>query len=90
MTEILTAKEVAARLKISRAEVYHLHHQGKLRASYKLFEDSERGLRWTEEDIEKYLGSSKLEPRLSVLEELKSRRSRNFRGTKMSALNHKY
>lgn len=54
--EVLTAREVGALLKISRAAVYLLHKNGKLIPRWKLF-DKRRGFRWSRADVEAYLAS---------------------------------
>jgi excisionase family DNA binding protein len=54
--DILTARDVAKLLKISRAMVYRLRSQGRCIPSYKLF-DGERGWRWSRTDVEAYLRS---------------------------------
>lgn len=81
--ELLTAKEVATTLKISKSEVYELHHQGMLRASFKLFGDSNRGLRWTQYDLDRFVESCRVRPKITnLLEELKNRKSTNYRGVR--------
>ena len=57
--EILTAAEVAALLKCSRAKVYQLHAEGALKATHKIFEGA-KGWRWTREDVEQYLKTKQL------------------------------
>jgi excisionase family DNA binding protein len=54
--DILTAREVARLLRISRAMVYRLRSQGRFIPRYKLF-DGERGWRWSRMDVEAYLRS---------------------------------
>jgi predicted DNA-binding transcriptional regulator AlpA len=52
--EVLTAKEVAALLKCSRAQVYRLRLDGSLMPRYKIFK-GEKGWRWARPDVAKYL-----------------------------------
>lgn len=55
----MTADEVALALKISRAQVYKLHHEGKLRARHKIL-NGKTGWRWQREDVEKFFADREL------------------------------
>lgn len=52
--ELLTAMEVARRLKCSRAMVYRLKDEGLLPPSHKIFR-GDRGWRWTVAAVEEFI-----------------------------------
>lgn len=57
--ELLTAIEVARRLKCSRAMIYRLKDEGLLPASHKIFH-GERGWRWTVAAVEQFIKSTRM------------------------------
>jgi len=52
--EIMTAKEVAITLKVSRSLVYKLRAEGSLPARYKIL-PGEKGWRWSAKDVHAFL-----------------------------------